>query len=209
MFFFISDVLSPLVTHRFVSVLSVFFIVRPSVSVKGHTFTQAQTGFKHHRHAEPIIIYSVWTGHCHCDGHVHWCRHIQRSRRCLDTGSPCLHSVGWAPFEKFPHNGWKSRCESPTTKSKFVILKQSSEFLMTCVGLETKYNERVHTHSFLKIYIFILFLIKTTFFSTTFHQPSLKHHFRYPSHSQLHLWHLLFVITVILHTGFADNIQKE
>lgn len=126
-----------------------FFIVRLSVSVKGHTFTQAQTGFKHHSHAEPIIIYAVLTGHCHCDGHVHWCRHIQRSRRCLDTGSPCLHSVGWAPFEKFPHNGWKSRCESPTTKSKFVILKQSSDFFDDLRWFRNKIQlESTHTFFF-------------------------------------------------------------
>lgn len=62
-----------------------------------------------------------FTGHFHCDGHVHWCRYIQRSRRCLFTWSPSLHSVGWAPFEKFPQNGWKSRCQNSTTKSKYMI----------------------------------------------------------------------------------------
>lgn len=67
------------------------------------------------------FIHFVFTGYFHCDGHVHWCRYIQRSRRSLYTWSPSLHSIGWAPFEKFPQNGWKSRCKNSTTKSKYMI----------------------------------------------------------------------------------------
>lgn len=68
------------------------------------------------------FIHLVAAGRCHRDGQVHRCGYIQRSCGCLYTRSPRLRAFGWFPSERFPCNGWKSRCKNSATQSKYVVV---------------------------------------------------------------------------------------